>query len=322
MNLNTNSATFILNFTTGSGPATVSGLTITNSGGGGMVVGGTEAVNFGAFLWSGGGGPTLAFNNSGGVTFTTFVIANNGNQVITGSGPVTIGVATKRQWQWLDLLRHRHTGPHRHEHIHRPDHQLNAGTLSLAGSIAGTSNSTLTITGGTFSYAPTANSGTGNSQTMNGFNTNGGATVNVSSGNTLTLGNVNQSSAGATVNFNSTTTGTITTTSSNNNGILNGPWVTWGSGTSLSYATAPGSNPKTIAAYNGGTAASAGLANMTSTATNYTVTAGTTISTAFSPQGYTLQYTGGTGTIDIGTNANSSNTLTLQGLMNSGTGQP
>ncbi len=108
-----------------------------------------------------------------------------------------------------------------------------------------------------------------------------------------------------------------------------GPWATWGSGTSLSYATVNGSSQ--IAQYSGGTAATAGtLTNLTTAATNYTLAAGATNytlaagATNIGPvmAGNTLQYSGATGTIEIGAITNNANTLTFNGLMNSGTGRP
>ena len=100
-------------------------------------------------------------------------------------------------------------------------------------------STSLAVGGGTFSYAPTANGGTGNSQTVAGLTVNAGLSgVNASAGNTLALGSIVQNTGGG-VDFNSGTAGTITTTRANTNGIL-GPWATYGSGTSLTYAAASG----------------------------------------------------------------------------------
>ena len=108
---------------------------------------------------------------------------------------------------------------------------MNVGTLSLTGSVS--SGSTLTIGNGIFSYAPTAG---GSTQNLTGLTLNvGGSVINASTGSTLTLGPITRN-ATATVEFNSTTSGNLTTSAPNTNNIL-GPWASYNGGTTLAYAT-------------------------------------------------------------------------------------
>ena len=167
---------------------------------------------------------------------------------------------------------------------------VNGGVLSLTGSL--NSSSALAVEGGTFSYAPSGNGGSGNSQTVAGLTVNAGAsTINASSSNTLALGPMTRN-AGGVVNFNSNTTGTITTTQTNTNNIL-GPWATCGSGTSMKYAAASGSGaPYTITPYTLATAITSGVTglNDTSGSVNYTLSGGGgTLTAAVSAN--TLQFT-------------------------------
>ena len=176
-----------------------------------------------------------------------------------------------------------------------------ASALSLGG------GSTLTLVG---KAAAT------NSQTFNGLAVSSGAdviTLNQNSATSLTaaLGNITQS-AGGTLNFSVVplASGTVaTTTNSVVNGIL-GPWATVGTGTSTQYATISGGN---IVAYSGANAATANLANVTSASTNYTYSVAATVSGTRTAN--TLQYTGAATTTAL-----AANTLTLNGLLQTGTG--
>ncbi len=192
---------------------------------------------------------------------------------------------------------------------------VNGGILSLTGSLS--ASTSLAVGGGTFSYAPTANGGTGNSQTVAGLTVNAGLSgVNASAGNTLALGSIVQNTGGG-VDFNSGTAGTITTTRANTNGIL-GPWATYGSGTSLTYAAASGgSAPYTIVAYTGATPITSGVIGLTGTTgtVNYTLSSGGgTLAAAVAAN--TIQFTGSANTIT----ASAANSLSLNGIMNDGSG--
>ena len=175
---------------------------------------------------------------------------------------------------------------------------VNAGTLSLTGSLAST---TLALGGGTFAYAPTT---AGSTQSFTGTTINaGGSTVTATNGNTLALGAITHT-AGGVVGFGGA--GTITTSSTGANGIL-GPYAYTGTGAGLSYVTGGG----TIAAYTGGTTTTdaTGVTDTTGTV-NYNVPAGGTVGTGASAN--TLRYTGAGDAI--------TGPITLNGLMNAGHG--
>lgn len=133
----------------------------------------------------------------------------------------------------------------------------------------------------------------------------GGQAWNVVAGRTLTIGGT-LTTTGAGVNF-SGFSGLLGTQSNGPSGIL-GPWATTGSGTSLGYATVSGGS---ISGYSGGTAMT--ISNMTNAAVNYTL--GGALSMAVASTGNTLEYTGNVQTLTLG-----SSNLTLNGLMNSGSG--
>jgi autotransporter-associated beta strand protein len=115
---------------------------------------------------------------------------------------------------------------------------------------------------------------------------------------------------GATVDFTDFNSGaTLGTLANDASGIL-GPWATTGSTTSLQYVTSTGG---TISAYTGALAAGTNLASMNSGTTNYTYGAAATL--AGNQSGNTLRYTGGANITALGTNS-----LTLNGLMNAGSG--
>ena len=108
----------------------------------------------------------------------------------------------------------------------------------------------------------------------------------------MALGPISRNTGGV-VSFNSNTTGTITTTQTNTNGIL-GPWATYGSGTSMKYAAASGSiAPYTISPYTAATAITSGVTGLTDTTgtVNYALSGGGgTLTAAVSAN--TLQFTG------------------------------
>ena len=101
------------------------------------------------------------------------------------------------------------------------------------------------------------------------------------------------------------------------NGLLGngGGWATYGSGTSMLYATTSGaSSPYTISGYSLATADNTGaLSTVTSATTNYSYSADAAPTTNVTAN--TLQYTGAASATTLGTNV-----LQVNGLMNSGTG--
>jgi autotransporter-associated beta strand protein len=170
-------------------------------------------------------------------------------------------------------------------------------------------------------------SATVTSQTFSGTTINAGGSAitatNTAGSGTLTLtvalGGISRN-AGGVVNFTLPTSGqgNITTSTANDaTGIL-GRWATTGLTTSLQYAANSGGN---IIVYTGATAATAGtLTNMNSAATNYSFAAAATIPFGYVLTGNTLRYTGAAATLEIGNGASNSNTLTLNGLMQAGSG--
>ena len=191
--------------------------------------------------------------------------------------------------------------------------EVNGGILSLAGSL--NSVSALIVGGGTFSYAPAGNAGAGNTQSVAGLTVNPGVSaIEVSTGNALALGPIARNAGGA-VNF--TTTGTITTTQTNSNGIL-GPWATFGSGASMTYAAVSGgSAPYTIGPYTAATPVTAGVTGLSdSTGTvNYSLSGGGGSLTA-AVSANTIQFTGAANTITV----SGASALSLNGVMNAGSG--
>jgi len=133
---------------------------------------------------------------------------------------------------------------------------------------------------------------------------------NVSTGRTLTLNSSTLTrNAGATLNIQGS--GTVAAPNiANVNGIL-GAWATIGSGTSLSYATVSGG---VIVPLTG----AASFVGANSATTNYTLAATYNLAAqGGSRSANTIQYTGGTGAIEVKTNRH----LQLSGgLINAGTG--
>ena len=165
---------------------------------------------------------------------------------------------------------------------------VNGGTLILAGSITGASNSALVLGGGTFSYAP---SGTGNTQTMNGFSLNAGASaITATVTNTVALGALTARSAGGTIDFGAT--GTLTTTASNANGILGGYATVGGT----NFATKSGSNVVALSSWDG-----ANSTNDTTTSNNDVQTTGVTLAGNMTVNSLTISDTGNNALV-VGTN--------------------
>ena len=212
---------------------------------------------------------------------------------------------------------------------------VNAGTLLLDFSAGGTasnilaSSETLALGGGTLSL--TGLGSATNSQTVANTVLNSGASTvalnqNGATSLTLAMGAISRG-AGGTLNFSTapSTTGIVATTAptaTTPSSILytrRTAWATTGSGPSLDYATVNGSSQ--IVAYSGAFAAGANLANMVSANANYTSSAANTLSgSELALTGNTLQYTGAASTTEIGATASNSNTITLNGLMQAGTG--
>ncbi|MES2981528.1 MAG: autotransporter-associated beta strand repeat-containing protein [Verrucomicrobiota bacterium] len=191
---------------------------------------------------------------------------------------------------------------------------VNAGVLTLGSGANGSLSSLSALqvgSGGTFNYART-----GSGQTLAGLTVNTGvSTINNTSGQTLTLGAITRAAGNGTINFGTTTLGSISTTVGNVNGMI-GAWATTGTTTTLRYAvgSADGTTPTNIAALTG-TAATAGtLANVTDATGNFEYSAAVTTTSNLTAN--TLRYSGAATATAIG----ATNTLTLNGLMNAGTG--
>ncbi len=193
---------------------------------------------------------------------------------------------------------------------------VNAGVLTLGSGANGSLNSLSALqvgSGGTFNYART---GTG--QTLAGLTVNpGSGIINNTSGQVLTLGGITRAAGNGTMNFGTTTLGSISTTVGNVNGMI-GPWATTGTTTTLRYAvgSADGTTPTNITALTGTTATATTLANVTDATANFEYSAAAT--TASNLTANTLRYSGAATTTAIG----ATNSLTLNGLMNAGSAGP
>lgn len=204
---------------------------------------------------------------------------------------------------------------------------VNAGTLSLTGSLS--SSSSLLLGGGTFSYAP----GSANSQTLNGLTLNAGSSaVSVNANGTLNLGNITHN-MGGTVVFTIASGGNIAVGNSVGNsttspyGIL-GPWALVNSGgtatnnssAGYTYATVSGGN---ITPYTGAMAESNANIPNTSTSSNnwdWNETGSAAADFGSSRTVNTIRYTGSEN-LSLGDGGgNTSYTLTMNGLLNAGTG--
>jgi autotransporter-associated beta strand protein len=265
----------------------------------------TGGSSFGLYMSAGTDNRAVVLGPGGG----TFDIASGTTLSVAGAisdSTVGIGGLTKIDTGTLVLGgSDSYTGPT----------TINGGTLSLAtgGSLSSSSALVTGGSGGTFTASVGA--------TVNGLIVNAGAPSvdETTTGDTVTLGAITRN-LGTVVNFQNyaSPVGTIKTTSTGNvtsTGII-GPWAFFGSGTSLKYATLTGStSPYPIAAYSSGTAAGTNLASMTATGANYTDASSAGEILGAGATGNTLQYTGSGETISLGNNA-----LTLNGLLNSGSG--
>jgi fibronectin-binding autotransporter adhesin len=205
---------------------------------------------------------------------------------------------------------------------------VNGGTLTVSGSLS--SSSSIVLGGGTFNYAPTS---TGNTQTMNGLTLNsGGSAISGNAMNALSLQGITRN-AGGTVVFTlpsgtQSATNGVTTSAGNSNNIL-GPWAIVSSGgtagnnspSGYTYATVSGVN---IIPYIGAIAAttttSISAGTLAASGNNYDYNQNTTASFGNYRILNTIRYTG-TGLTLNATNASPAvDTLTMNGLLNAGTG--
>lgn len=144
----------------------------------------------------------------------------------------------------------------------------------------------------------------------------GGQTWDIASGRTLTLNTGTFTrNAGAALNLPGAGTVSASMTGlTNTNGIL-GPWATVGTSTNARYATLSAGN---IIGFTGGTAVAAfGWPSGNNNTFNYDV-AGVQGNLGVNRQANTARYTGAAGTQNWGNNTTT--TITLNGLMNAGTG--
>ena len=185
------------------------------------------------------------------------------------------------------------------------------------------SASTLVLGSGTLQVKQKTASVT--SQTFNGTTINAGASsitapnVGGSVTNTLTvdLGAITRNTGGvASFSPPSNGQGSLTTSTTNDASGILGTWAITGSGASMQYAATDGSGG--IAEYTGATVADPNLTNVTSDTTNYEFAAAATIADGSALIGHTLRYTGGSAALEIGADANNTNTLTLNGIMQAG----
>lgn len=220
---------------------------------------------------------------------------------------------------------------------------INGGILRLDFSAPGApaanivnSASNLVLGGGTLNL--TGNAGTTNSQTFNGatFNAGGSAiTLNANASSNplvLNLGAITRS-PGATVIFTLPTgaqsaSNGVTTTTGNTNGIL-GPWAAVNTAGAYNYATISGGSVVAYTAPNTASTGGATWAGMPSTGTgadgtsNWDITVGGTFGTSGAARSVnTIRYTGAGAARQ---NSNSTSVggvsiMTLNGLMNTGTG--
>ncbi len=180
---------------------------------------------------------------------------------------------------------------------------FSGGTINLSSN--GTSGSASNVTNGIF-----LDSTAGNATISSNLTINGVQILNIAAGKTLTLNTGTFTrSTGASLNVLSTGTvaSSMTGLSSLTNGIL-GPWATFGSGSSMRYATISGGN---IAGLTGTAAATAANVTDTTGAFNYDV-AGTSAAFGAGASVNTLRLTGGGGTM--------SGDITANGLLHAGSG--
>jgi autotransporter-associated beta strand protein len=268
---------------------------------------------------------SIVFSN--GVTFNT-----DANTVLTVAGGITgTGGLTKSGLGTLTL-----TNGNTSAYNFTGGITVNGGTLSLSPTINGLNGKTnivntgnaVSLNNATLQWGAINNIETID-QTLNGvtisgptvFNGQNNAAANGTNGQILRLSAIRRN-AGATASFTLASTASIFTTTANTNGIL-GPWATIGTGSSTRYATGATTTgtSTTIAGLTGTTAADANA--FASATANYeftTVTVGTVGTTTLTGNrtANTARYSSTGNTIDLG--ASGSNTLTLNGLLNAGTG--
>jgi autotransporter-associated beta strand protein len=183
---------------------------------------------------------------------------------------------------------------------------LNNGTLSL-GHGGGITVSNSTVIGATIS---------------SGLTLSGKQTFNVAAGQTLTLNTGTFTrNAGSTLNVLSTGTVTPTMTGLATGSLVNniiGPWASFGSGASTTYATINGSDNIIGLGYTGGAdGSSAADANaFTSATANYDLTTAA-VTLSASRTANTFRSAGAGGAIDLSTTAVTQN-LTLNGILATG----
>ncbi|MEX1049347.1 MAG: autotransporter-associated beta strand repeat-containing protein [Akkermansiaceae bacterium] len=198
---------------------------------------------------------------------------------------------------------------------------LLGGNLSLQGITIGTTGGLVTIQNGSTLTLGTAGinmSAATQDLTISSNLTlaSGGQTWDVATGRTLTLNTGTFSrTAGAALNLQGAGTFAASMTSLTNTNSIIGPWATVGSGSSTRYATLSGGN---LIGFTGGTAAAAfGWPSANNNTFNYDV-AGVQGALGIGRQANTARYTGAEGTQNWGNN--NTTTVTLNGLMNVGSG--
>jgi autotransporter-associated beta strand protein len=146
---------------------------------------------------------------------------------------------------------------------------------------------------------------------------NGGQSWNVASGRTLAL-STGAFSRSAGTSLNLPGSGSVTSTMmglANTNNIL-GPWATVGTGSSTRFATL---STGSIVGFTGGTASGFNWASGNNNTFNYDVAATLGVTPiGLARQANTVRYTGAAGTQNYG--SNNTTTVTLNGLLNVGTG--
>ncbi len=298
----------------GAGTFVINGGTLNNSSGGAITNSGNNAQTWaGNFTYTGSNTLNLG---TGAVSLTATPTVNVAASTLTVGGVISGAQGITKDGAGTLTL----TGAS----TYTGTTTVNRGTLNLDFTGPQTTNilnnaansSALTLRGGTLQL--TGGAGETNSQRFNGTNVSLGAstvTLTLNGATSLTAQlNAIARTAGATLNFSvvpNTTTLLANTTSTNTNNIL-GPWATVGTGTSLQYATVDGSNR--IVSYGAATNAGGNLGSVTNAATNYTY-GNTAVTLAGNQTGNTLSKTG-----TAQTWATAGFTLTLNGLLNAGSG--